>query len=171
MKSALASSPPTLLAVVIGRIRRLVHFADAPVVDYQPLLTQPGQLARVGKEMTFTMANDNKKLDAVKLLCNFGYKPFLLSPGTKIPFKGSGGVDDATENVEEIANKLGQYPDANLAISAWDILIVDVDNKNGKTGDADLAEIEEVLGKRSCPKFVDGVAKRLQFKRCCLSHQ
>ena len=23
----------------------------------------------------------------------------------------------------------------------------------------------------SCPKFMDGVAKRLQFKRCCLSHQ
>ena len=32
-----------------------------------------------------------------------------------------------------------------------------------------LAKYQTEIG--SCPKFVDGVAKGLQFKRCCLSHQ
>ena len=84
--------------------------------------------------------------------CKFGYKLFLLAAGTKIPLAGSNGVSDATDDVEQIENNLNQYPDANLAIAAIDILIADVDNKKGKTGSADLAEMEEELGKLpDCP--------------------
>lgn len=76
-----------------------------------------------------------------------GWPVFPLSPGSKIPFKGSKGVDEATTDEAQIRAWWSQTPDANLAVAGADhlaILDVDVkthesDRQKDKHGDRTLA--------------------------------
>ena len=84
--------------------------------------------------------------DSTTYYCNLGYHLLLLSENSKIPLKNSNGVKQATNNAEQFLSNLSQIPKANLGIAATNCLIIDVDNKNGKNGSNDLAEMERELG-------------------------
>ena len=102
------------------------------------------------------MRDFNKIEKHIKQYCDFGYPVFLLTENSKFPLKGSKGVKEASTDPEKVREYLSRYPMANpnLAIAAQNILVIDVDNKNGKSGSDDLAEIERELGclPKGCPK-------------------
>ena len=83
-----------------------------------------------------------------------GYEVFPLAPGQKIPMPGSNGCKDATTDMAQIKRWIEEFPDANIGIKAGsDVIILDIDNKDGKNGSLDLAEIEKELGSLpECPK-------------------
>ena len=82
-----------------------------------------------------------------------GYEVFPLVPDKKEPITQN-GCNDATTDQEQINRWIEEFPDANIGIKAGsDVLILDIDNKDGKNGSLDLAEIEKELGSLSdCPK-------------------
>lgn len=83
-----------------------------------------------------------------------GWPVFPLAPGSKIPFKGSKGVDEATTDAEQIRVWWGLHPDANIAVAGSDELaILDVDVKDHPTdrskdkhGDRTLAQLVRERG-------------------------
>lgn len=75
-----------------------------------------------------------------------GYEVFPLIPGRKVPITSS-GCNNATTNIGQIKRWIEDYPDANIGIKAGtDVLIIDIDNKDGRNGSDDLAKIEKELG-------------------------
>jgi hypothetical protein len=63
-----------------------------------------------------------------------GVAIFPLCPTTKIPFKGSHGVHDASKNPEVIQNWWGANPTANIAVACGEVsglVVVDIDPRNG----------------------------------------
>lgn len=83
-------------------------------------------------------------LDAALAYAERGCKVFPLQPNTKIPFPGTNGVKDATDNADTIRAWWNVHPDANLALACGEpsgIWVVDVDvgHKQGVDGFATLA--------------------------------
>lgn len=68
---------------------------------------------------------------------SIGLKVFPLSPGTKIPFKGSNGCLDASSNTDVINGWWDTSPDANIAIATGHLVdVVDIDGLPGQTSRA-----------------------------------
>lgn len=66
-----------------------------------------------------------------------GLRVFPLSPGTKIPFKGSGGCLDATSDVDKVNAWWTGNPQANIGIATGHIIdAVDIDGLKGQTSRA-----------------------------------
>jgi hypothetical protein len=63
----------------------------------------------------------------------------------KIPLV-KGGVTSATVNIDQIGKWWEQWPTANIGLACKHCLVIDLDNKDGKNGSADLAKIAEKLG-------------------------
>ena len=63
----------------------------------------------------------------------------------KIPLI-SGGVTSATVNLDQIGQWWTRWPTANIGLACKHCLVIDLDNKDGKDGSADLARIAEKLG-------------------------
>ena len=62
-----------------------------------------------------------------------GLKVFPLSPGSKIPFKGSNGCKDASSNPDVITGWWTDSPDANIGIATGHLVdVVDVDGFQGQ---------------------------------------
>ena len=59
-----------------------------------------------------------------------GFAVFPLIPDTKIPFKGSGGLHDATTDERIIQDWWLQEPDANIGLSTQNLVVVDIDQPN-----------------------------------------
>lgn len=70
-----------------------------------------------------------------------GFAVFPLSPGAKIPFKGSHGENDATTDLAEVTRMAEGVPNANIgiAVGTSGLFVVDEDPRNG--GDATLAAL------------------------------
>ena len=87
-----------------------------------------------------------------------GLRVFPLTPGTKIPLKGSRGCLDATSDPDQINAWWTRTPEANIGIATGHLVdVVDIDGLEGQTSRADLwdkvfADIDaENLGKVSTP--------------------
>jgi len=57
-----------------------------------------------------------------------------------------GGVKSASLNLDKIGDWWSKWPTANIGLSCKNCLVIDLDNKDGKNGSADLARIAEQLG-------------------------
>lgn len=90
---------------------------------------------------------DNPMMDQALALAKEGFWVFPLQPGSKIPavkFK-----EWATRNPQTIADYWDHHPDYNIGIftekfNGGDeaLVVVDVDNKEGRNGDAELVRLE-----------------------------
>lgn len=83
-------------------------------------------------------------LDAALEYAERGWKVFPLQPNTKIPFPGTNGVKDATDDAETIKAWWKVHPDANLALACGEpsgvwVVDIDVGHKAGVDGFASLA--------------------------------
>jgi hypothetical protein len=68
---------------------------------------------------------------------SIGLKVFPLSPGSKIPFKGSNGCLDASSNPDVINGWWDTSPDANIGIATGHLVdVVDIDGLPGQTSRA-----------------------------------
>lgn len=66
-----------------------------------------------------------------------GLRVFPLSPGSKIPFKGSNGCKDASSKPDVITGWWTDSPDANIGIATGHLVdVVDVDGLAGQTSRA-----------------------------------
>lgn len=73
-------------------------------------------------------------LDASALYVSIGFKVVALQPGSKVPFGGSNGVDDATDDSAILDEIVRQHPDANIGVGCGPdsgITVVDVDRHAG----------------------------------------
>lgn len=62
-----------------------------------------------------------------------GLRVFPLSPGTKIPFKGSNGCNDASTNVDVTNGWWDRDPDANIGLATGHLVdVVDIDGLPGQ---------------------------------------
>lgn len=79
-------------------------------------------------------------------LASKGYLVFPLRPGTKLPFRGSHGFEDASNDPEQLATWWGERPRANVAIATGHggLFVLDVDVKDGKPG---LASLDALIAK------------------------
>ena len=90
------------------------------------------------------MTNKNM-VETVKLFAALGIPVFPISPGSKIPYKNTSGVKEATTSVQTIEQWFNDYPDANWAMAAGKgsgILVLDIDPRNGGL-DSIQAEIKK----------------------------
>lgn len=85
-----------------------------------------------------------------------GLRVFPLSPGSKIPFKGSGGCHDATSDPERINAWWGGNPAANIGLATGHTVdVVDVDGLKGQLSRAHNAPMFDslhVLGVVTTPR-------------------
>lgn len=81
-------------------------------------------------------------------LAQEGFHVFPISPGQKAPPLFTGWIEKATRDPEQIKAWWERNPTANIGISTSKfgddeaLLVVDVDNKNGKKGDDELLRLE-----------------------------
>jgi hypothetical protein len=71
------------------------------------------------------MIRKNDKLAAALDYARRGWKVFPLAPRTKVPFEGSNGFKDATEDEEQIQKWWTENPDANVAIATGAVSGID----------------------------------------------
>lgn len=84
-------------------------------------------------------------IDAALGYASRGWRVFPLQPGTKIPYPGTNGVKDATDNADTIRAWFAVHPDANLALACGEpsgvwVVDLDVGHREGVDGFASLAE-------------------------------
>lgn len=79
-------------------------------------------------------------------LAELGYLVFPLQTNGKIPMAGSSGCNDGTIDPAKIKAWAAQYPNANVGIHCTGLVVIDLDEKDGKTGIADLDEVALELG-------------------------
>lgn len=79
-------------------------------------------------------------------LAKLGYSVFPLRPNDKKTMPGSKGCHDGTTNPVSIKAWGVDHPDANIGIHCTGLVVIDLDEKDGKTGIADLEAIATELG-------------------------
>jgi hypothetical protein len=60
-------------------------------------------------------------------LASIGLHVFPLTPGTKVPTKGSAGLRDATTNLDQVNEWWRQRPDANIGVRTIGLAVIDLD--------------------------------------------
>ncbi len=88
--------------------------------------------------------------EAERLLL-LGYHLFQCLPKSKDPFAGPGGTapngcNSASGDLETIRRWWTNHPDCNIGLKCDNLLVIDVDNKNGKNGNADFSKVMDRLG-------------------------
>lgn len=87
-------------------------------------------------------------LEAALWYAGRGYAVFPLTPGDKIPLKGSAGFKDATPNKDKITQWWQANPDANIGLptgAQTGLWVLDIDSH--KDGDSTLDALEAKHGK------------------------
>lgn len=96
----------------------------------------------IGKNMA------TSKLDYALALAKLGFHVFPIVEGKKAPPRMEGWQRFATREPNKIADMWRAHPNDNIGISTSKfgdrgaLVVVDVDNKNGKDGDGQLFELE-----------------------------
>ena len=87
-------------------------------------------------------------LDEALRLAALGYHVFQCRPRNKVPFTltAPNGCNSATGNRETITRWWTQYPDCNIGLKCDNLLVLDIDNKHGKNGNADFQQMVKRLG-------------------------
>lgn len=76
--------------------------------------------------------------DAAAWYVSMGWRVIRLRPGSKIPYAGSHGYKDATDDADVIDRWVRETPDANIGIAvARDMVLLDVDPRHGGYTDLD----------------------------------
>lgn len=73
-------------------------------------------------------------IEILELFASLGIPVFPLSPGTKIPYKNTNGVHDATSDITQIKQWWFEYPNSNWAMATGKksgIIVFDIDPRNG----------------------------------------
>ena len=83
-----------------------------------------------------------------------GLRVFPLTPGTKIPFKGSNGCHGASANLDVVDGWWADDPDANIGIATGHLVdVIDIDGPDGVGSLLQLLDdLPPVLGKVSTPR-------------------
>lgn len=83
-----------------------------------------------------------------------GLRVFPLQPGTKIPYAGTHGCLDATENRAQVIDWWTENPDANVAIATGHIVdVIDIDGPIGVQAWAQhIGQIPDPIGLVSTPR-------------------
>src|SRR5215510_10156201 len=87
--------------------------------------------------------------DAALYYASRGWRVFPIASGKKAPPLTAHGCHDATDDPAIIRRWWTEHPNANVAIACGldsDILVLDVDVKNGKAGLRTLEELEQRFG-------------------------
>ena len=95
-----------------------------------------------------------EQIDRVINLAGKGYRLFPLSPKSKIPLKGTNGVNEATNDLAKLKQWNNSRDNLNWGIAGGRIenndedylIVIDVDTKDGKQGQAELDSLIEKYG-------------------------
>jgi hypothetical protein len=81
-------------------------------------------------------------------LVSLGYHVFQCIPKTKLPFAVTApeGCKSASGGPDIVRGWWERHPDCNIGLKCGNVLVIDVDNKNGKDGNADFVRIIERIG-------------------------
>lgn len=86
-----------------------------------------------------------------------GLAVFALQPGTKVPYRGSHGVLDATTNTGRVAQIWAARPLSNIGIATGNVVdVIDIDGPIGVHSWANSMHWPEPVGIVSTPR-VDGI--------------
>ena len=97
--------------------------------------------------LTATSDNSGSVFSHSLQYAEMGYEVSPLVPGQKRPATKN-GCNNATTDLESIERWGEEHPDANIGIKAGtDVLILDIDNKDGKSGTDDLERIRNRSGR------------------------
>lgn len=81
--------------------------------------------------------------DSAAELVSLGFRIFPIVPGRKTPLIEA-WQRNATDDADMIGDWANKWPDANIAIAtgmASDVVVIDVDQKPGKDGQATIAKL------------------------------
>lgn len=83
-----------------------------------------------------------------------GLKVFPLSPGSKIPFKGSNGCKGASNNPDVVDGWWTDTPDANIGIATGHVIdVVDIDGPGGVRSYLEVVEeLPRIYGRVLTPR-------------------
>lgn len=83
-----------------------------------------------------------------------GLKVFPLTPGTKVPFKGSNGCKGASSNHDVVDGWWSDSPDANIGLATGHLVdVVDIDGPDGVRSFLQVADdLPHVFGKVLTPR-------------------
>jgi len=93
--------------------------------------------------------DNSTMMNAALQYAAMGWHVFPCSPNTKIPFKNSNGVKDATTNAQKIQEWWKKHPNANIALACGEksgvyTADIDYDPEEGENGWEDLKEFPEL---------------------------
>lgn len=92
--------------------------------------------------------SDNNLMQTALKYASYGWPVLPLKPGEKTPLTPKGFKDASTDETA-IKARWTKTPDANVGIRVGpesNLLVLDVDNKNGKNGSASLWELRNKTG-------------------------
>lgn len=103
------------------------------------------------------------------LYAQFGWAVFPITKNDKVPFAGTHGCKDATKNEDEIVKIFEKYKETNLGVATGaysGIVVIDIDNKNGGSGEIALEALEAKYGKlpETVEAFTPSGGRHLIFK-------
>lgn len=93
------------------------------------------------------------KTEAIRL-AKLGYHGFPIQPGLKIPFPGSGGLNDATSDLAQIEQWWSVAPPSNIGLRCDGLLVLDVDKVEDKTKDNPWLTPERLSSLETAPNQI-----------------
>ncbi len=90
----------------------------------------------------------NRFLEAALGYAGLGWPVFPLSPGTKVPLKGTRGFEDATTDPDQIRRWWARWPAANIGLppGAAGMVAIDLDAKGDVDGGKNWHELRARYG-------------------------
>jgi putative DNA primase/helicase len=119
-------------------------FKNPPTHDKENATVKP----KVVKSGQLVEELSVKLIDAALKYAQRGWPVLLLVPGKKTPLTEN-GFYDATVDEAQIRKWWTEHPDANVGIRVGaesNLLVIDVDNKGGKNGSAELEILKKQYG-------------------------
>lgn len=92
-------------------------------------------------------------VNAALYYATIGLHVFPLQPQSKIPYRHTRGLHDATTNPDRIVDWWQRWPDSNVAIATGHVVdVIDIDGPTGVASWAKLEHLPPILGTVSTPQ-------------------